>query len=163
MWRAAITGRIWAGLGMLIPAYSNNKDAAWEFVKFCCSGNKQDPAIGKAWVEGTGQPARASLLKEYGSLRAHFPAIQESLPTAVRYPPLPETLALYNAVGNDVAAVDPRREGHRDGAHRYGRRRAPDHAGRRLLRLGGVIEFVRSFLVAPQSRARSRRRDESRL
>jgi ABC-type glycerol-3-phosphate transport system substrate-binding protein len=93
------------GLGMLIPAFSNNKDAAWEFVKFCCSGNNQDPAIGKAWVEGTGQPARASLLKEYAPLRAHFPAIQESLPTAVRYPPLPETLALYNAVGNEVAAV----------------------------------------------------------
>ena len=93
------------GLGMLIPAFSNNKDAAWEFVKFCCSGNNQDPAIGKAWVEGTGQPARASLLKEYAPIRAHFPAIQESLPTAVRYPPLPETLALYKAVGNDVAAV----------------------------------------------------------
>jgi multiple sugar transport system substrate-binding protein len=93
------------GLGMLIPVFSNNKDAAWEFVKYCCSGNKQDPAIGKAWVEGTGQPARASLLEEYASIRAHFPAIQASLPTAVRYPPLPETLALYNAVGNDVAAV----------------------------------------------------------
>jgi multiple sugar transport system substrate-binding protein len=92
-------------LGMLIPVFSNNKAAAWEFVKYCCSGNKQDPAIGKAWVEGTGQPARASLLEEYGSIRAHFPAIQESLPTAVRYPPLPETLALYNAVGNDVAAA----------------------------------------------------------
>jgi ABC-type glycerol-3-phosphate transport system substrate-binding protein len=93
------------GLGMLIPAFSKNKDAAWEFVKFCCSGDKQDPAIGKAWVEGTGQPARASLLKEYAPLRAHFPAIQESLPTAVRYPAIPESNALYNAVGNEVAAV----------------------------------------------------------
>jgi multiple sugar transport system substrate-binding protein len=93
------------GLGMLVPAYSKNKDAAWEFVKFCCSGDKQDPAIGKAWVENTGQPARASLLKEYAPLRAHFPAIQQSLPTAVRYPPIPETLAIYTGVGNDVAAV----------------------------------------------------------
>jgi multiple sugar transport system substrate-binding protein len=93
------------GLGMLVPAFSNNKDAAWEFVKYCCSGNEQDPAIGKAWVEGTGQPARASLLKEYAPLRAHFPAIQESLPTAVRYPALPETLALYNAISPDVAAA----------------------------------------------------------
>jgi multiple sugar transport system substrate-binding protein len=93
------------GLGLIIPAYSKNKDAAWEFVKFCCSGDKQDPAIGKAWVEGTGQPARTSLLKDYGQLRAHFPALQESLPTAVRYPPIPETLALYNAVGTDVVAV----------------------------------------------------------
>src|SRR3954453_8811008 len=93
------------GLGMLIPAYSKNKDAAWEFVKFCCSGDKQDPAIGKAGVEGTGQPARASLLKEYAPLPAHFPAIQQSLPTAVRYPAIPESNALYNAVGNEVAAV----------------------------------------------------------
>ena len=93
------------GLGLLIPAYSNNKDAAWEFVKFCASGNAQDPAIGKAWVEGTGQPARASLLKEYAPLRAHFPAIQESLPTAMRYPALPETQALYEAIGNEVAGV----------------------------------------------------------
>jgi ABC-type glycerol-3-phosphate transport system substrate-binding protein len=93
------------GLGMLVPAYSHNKDAAWEFVKFCCSGDKQDPAIGKAWVEGTGQPARASLLKEYAPLRAHFPALQESLPTAMRYPAIPESNALYEAVGNEVAAV----------------------------------------------------------
>ncbi|MEA2511445.1 MAG: trehalose/maltose transport system substrate-binding protein [Thermomicrobiales bacterium] len=93
------------GLGLVIPAFSKNKDAAWEFVKFCGSGNKQDPAIGKAWVEGTGQPARASLLQEYSSVRAHFPALQQSMPTAVRYPPLPETAALYEAVGTEVAAV----------------------------------------------------------
>ena len=93
------------GLGFVIPAFSKNKEAAWEFVKFCCSGDKQDPRIGKAWVEGTGQPARASLLQKYADIRAHFPALQESLPTAVRYPPLPETAALYEAVGNEVAAV----------------------------------------------------------
>lgn len=93
------------GLGLLIPAFSQNKDAAWEFVKFCCSGNNQDPAIGKAWVEGTGQPARASLLEEYAPIRAHFPAIQASLPTAVRYPPIAETAALYEAVGNEVSSV----------------------------------------------------------
>ena len=93
------------GLGLVIPSYSHNKDAAWEFVKFCCSGDKQDPAIGKAWVEGTGQPARASLLVEYAPIRAHFPALQASLPTAVRYPNIPESNALYVAVGNEVAGV----------------------------------------------------------
>jgi ABC-type glycerol-3-phosphate transport system substrate-binding protein len=93
------------GLGLVIPSYSHNKDAAWEFVKFCCSGDKQDPAIGKAWVEGTGQPARASLLVEYSPIRAHFPALQASLPTAVRYPNIPESNALYVAVGNEVAGV----------------------------------------------------------
>jgi multiple sugar transport system substrate-binding protein len=93
------------GLGLIIPSYSHNKDAAWEFVKFCNAGDKQDPAIGKAWVDGTGQPARASLLKEYAPIRAHFAALQESLPTAVRYPAIPESNALYEAVGNEVAAV----------------------------------------------------------
>jgi multiple sugar transport system substrate-binding protein len=93
------------GLGLAIPAYSHTKDAAWEFVKFVNSGDKQDPAIGKAYVEGTGQPARASLLKEYAPIRAHFLALQQSLPTAVRFPPLPETNALFNVVGNEVSAV----------------------------------------------------------
>jgi multiple sugar transport system substrate-binding protein len=93
------------GLGLAIPAYSHNKDAAWEFVKFCCSGNEQDPAIGQAYVEGTGQPARASLLENYASIRAHFRALQESLPTAVRFPPIPEANALFQVVGNEVSAV----------------------------------------------------------
>ena len=30
------------GLGMFIPTYSKNKDAAFEWVKWCCSGNKTD-------------------------------------------------------------------------------------------------------------------------
>ena len=93
------------GLGLLIPAYSKNKDAAWEFVKFCNLGNTQDAAVGKAWVEGTGQPARASLLKEYGPIRAHFPALQASLPNAMRYLAIPESNALYEAIGNEVAAA----------------------------------------------------------
>ncbi len=93
------------GLGLLIPAYSRNKEAAWEFVKFCCSGDKQDPRIGQAWVEGTGQPARASLLKKYSDIRPHFQALMESLPHAIRYLPIPESNALYEAVGNEVASV----------------------------------------------------------
>jgi ABC-type glycerol-3-phosphate transport system substrate-binding protein len=93
------------GLGMLIPAQSNNKEAAWEFIKFCCSGDNQDPRIGEAWVENTGQPARASLLQEYAPIRAHFTALQESLPTSMRYPPLTTTAALYESIGNEVAAV----------------------------------------------------------
>lgn len=93
------------GLGLLIPAFSHHKDEAWEWVKFCCSGDKQDPEIGKAWVENTGQPARASLLQKYADLRKHFPALQKSLPHAVRYLPIPESGALYETIGVDVAAV----------------------------------------------------------
>jgi sorbitol/mannitol transport system substrate-binding protein len=93
------------GLGMIIPVFSKNKDAAWEFVKFCNYGDKQDPAVGKAWVEGTGQPARASLLTEYGNLRAHFAALQASLPHAMRYLPIPESNALYTTLAPDVTAA----------------------------------------------------------
>ena len=64
------------GLGLIMPVFSHNKDAAWEWIKFCCSGNKQDPAIGKAWVENAGQPARASLLKEYTPIRPYFSGLQ---------------------------------------------------------------------------------------
>ena len=93
------------GLGLIMPAYSNNKDAAWEWIKFCCSGDKQDPAIGKAWVENTGQPARASLLKEYTPIRPYYSGLMESLPHAVRFLPIPESNALYETVGTEVASV----------------------------------------------------------
>jgi len=93
------------GLGLIMPVFSHNKDAAWEWIKFCCSGNKQDPAIGKAWVENAGQPARASLLKEYTPIRPYFSGLQASLPYAMRFLPIPESNALYETVGTQVAAV----------------------------------------------------------
>jgi multiple sugar transport system substrate-binding protein len=93
------------GLGLVMPSYGHNKEAAWEWIKFCCSGDNQDPAIGKAWVESTGQPARLSLLKKYTSVRPYFSGLMESLPLAVRYPPIPESNALYELVGTEVAAV----------------------------------------------------------
>ncbi len=93
------------GLGLIIPAFSKNKDAAWEWVKFCCSGDKQDPAIGKAWVENTGQPARLSLLREYSNIRPYFTGMMESLPLAMRFLPIPESNALYEMVGTEVSSV----------------------------------------------------------
>lgn len=93
------------GLGLLMPVYSKNKDAAWEWIKFCCSGDKQDPAIGKTWVENAGQPARPSLLKEYVGLRPYFSGLMESLPVAQRFLPIPESNVLYETVGTQVAAV----------------------------------------------------------
>ena len=94
-----------AGLGLLLPVYSHNKDAAWEWIKFCCSGNKQDPAIGKAWVENTGQPARASLLKEYSNIRPYFTGMMDSFPVAIRFLPIPESDTLYEVVGTQVSAA----------------------------------------------------------
>ncbi len=93
------------GLGLIMPVYSHNKDAAWEWIKFCNSGNKQDPAIGKAWVENAGQPARISLLKEYTPIRPYFAGMMESLPVAMRFLPIPESNALYEIVGTEVANV----------------------------------------------------------
>ena len=93
------------GLGFIMPVYSKNKDAAWEWIKFCCSGDKQDPAIGKAWVDNAGQPARPSLLKEYVGIRPYFSGLMESLPVAQRFLPIPESNVLYETVGTEVAAV----------------------------------------------------------
>ncbi|MGZ5908722.1 MAG: ABC transporter substrate-binding protein [Reyranella sp.] len=93
------------GLGFIVPVFSKNKDAAWEWIKFCCSGDNQDPEIGKAWVENAGQPARASLLKKYTSIRPYYSGLQESLPVAMRFLPIPESNALYESVGTEVASV----------------------------------------------------------
>jgi ABC-type glycerol-3-phosphate transport system substrate-binding protein len=93
------------GLGLIMPVFSHNKDAAWEWIKFCCSGDKQDPAIGKAWVENAGQPARASLLREYVGIRPYYAGLQASLPYAMRFLPIPESNALYETVGTEVASV----------------------------------------------------------
>jgi ABC-type glycerol-3-phosphate transport system substrate-binding protein len=93
------------GLGLIMPVYAHHQDEAWEWVKFCCSGNKQDPAIGKAWVENAGQPARMSLLREYTKIRPYFQGLMESLPVAERFLPIPESNVLYSTVGTEVAAV----------------------------------------------------------
>ena len=93
------------GLGLIMPVYAHNHDAAWEWVKFCCSGDKQDPAIGKAWVENAGQPARLSLLHEYTKIRPYFAGLMASLPVSHRFLPIPESNVLYETVGTQVAAV----------------------------------------------------------
>lgn len=93
------------GLGLVIPVWSKNKDAAWEWIKFCCSGDRQDPAIGKTWVENTGQPARLTLLRQYSNIRPYFTGLMESLPLAMRFLPIPESNALYEMVGTEVSNV----------------------------------------------------------
>jgi ABC-type glycerol-3-phosphate transport system substrate-binding protein len=93
------------GHGMIIPAFSHHKDQAWEWIKFCCSGDAQDPAIGEAWVNNTGQPARLSLLKKYANIRPYFTALMDSLPVAHPFLLIPEGAALYELVGTEVTAV----------------------------------------------------------
>jgi ABC-type glycerol-3-phosphate transport system substrate-binding protein len=96
------------GHGLIIPAFSKHKEAAWEWVKFCNSGDKQDPKIGETYVASTGQPARLSLLKKYSNVRPYYAALMDSLPVAMRYLPIPEAPALYEMVGTEVAAVATR-------------------------------------------------------
>ncbi len=93
------------GHGLIIPAFSKHKDAAWEWVKFCNSGDLQDPAFGELFVNSTGQPARLSLLKKYSNVRPYYSALMDTLPVAVRYMAIPETPALYELVGTEVSAV----------------------------------------------------------
>jgi ABC-type glycerol-3-phosphate transport system substrate-binding protein len=93
------------GLGLIMPRYSRHKDAAWEWIKFCNYGDKQDPAVARAWVLNTGQPARTSLLREYAKIRPYFAGLMKSLPYAIRYLPIPESNILYETVGTEVAAV----------------------------------------------------------
>jgi multiple sugar transport system substrate-binding protein len=93
------------GLGLIMPVYAHHQDEAWEWVKFCCSGDKQDPEIGKAWVENAGQPARLSLLREYTKIRPYYAGLMDSLPHAKRFLGIPESNILYETVGTEVAAV----------------------------------------------------------
>lgn len=93
------------GLGLIMPVYSTHKDAAWEWIRFCNYGDKQDPAVGEAWVKNAGQPARLSLLKKYTSIRPYYAGLMQSLPVAVRYLPIPESNALYEMAGTEVAAA----------------------------------------------------------
>ena len=94
------------GLGMFIPTWSKNKDAAFEWVKWCCSGNKTDPAIGKAWVENKGQPARVSLLTEYSKQRAFFAGLAKAFPKAIPFVSLiPESFPISEILGNETTEV----------------------------------------------------------
>ena len=94
------------GLGFFIPTWSKNKDAAFEWIKWCTSGDKTSSAIGKAWVENTGQPARVSLLKEYSNIQPYFGGLAAAFPTAIPSTPiLPEAIALSIAVGNETTAA----------------------------------------------------------
>jgi ABC-type glycerol-3-phosphate transport system substrate-binding protein len=93
------------GHGLIVPSYSKNKDAAWEWVKFCNSGDKQDPTFGETYVNNTGQPARLSLLKKFSNIRPYYTALMETLPVAVPYMPIPETTSLYEMAGTEVSSA----------------------------------------------------------
>lgn len=93
------------GLGHMVVERSSNKDAAWQYVKFVTG---PDPAVGKAWVLQTGQPARLSLLlnPELDKFQSYFPTLAQTLKIARRYGGgIPEAYAIGDVIGTDVSAI----------------------------------------------------------
>ncbi|MQG02157.1 MAG: extracellular solute-binding protein, partial [SAR202 cluster bacterium] len=94
------------GLGQYVSAYSENKEAAWEWIKHLNSGDYTDSRISDAYIEHTGQPARISMLNKYENIRPHFAGLKQSFPTAVSFVPLiPEAFTLSDIIGNEVTSV----------------------------------------------------------
>jgi hypothetical protein len=94
------------GLGMFIPSTRRTRTRPFEWVKWCCSGDKTDPAIGKAWVEGRGQPARVSLLGKYAKERPFFAGLQKGFPKATAFVSLiPEAFVISELLGNETTEV----------------------------------------------------------
>ncbi len=89
------------GLGMFISTWSENKNAAWEFMKLCNAGTKLNPVAARAWVAATGQPARLSSLKKFAPSHPIFGAFLQSFPTAVPFvPSIPEAFTISTLIGN---------------------------------------------------------------
>jgi len=97
---------ILAGFGMYVNAYSDNKQAAFEFIKHLASGDYTDTRIGKALAENFGQPVRLPLLEKYANIRPHFVGLKKSfeLPQIPVIPLLPEGITIHEVVGNEVSA-----------------------------------------------------------
>lgn len=91
------------GLGQFINSGSQNKEAAWAWMKFFNSGDFTDPAIGDAIVAAGGQPARASILKRYQD--RHFLAgLYKVFPHTVPYlMQIPEANAIQALIGEECA------------------------------------------------------------
>jgi sorbitol/mannitol transport system substrate-binding protein len=104
--KAGLHRPLMGGLGMMIPTWSKNKDAAWEWIKWCNSGDKTSPAIGKAWVTGSGQPARVSLLKKYTKIRPYYAGLAKAYPHAVSFVSIiPEAFTISDVIGNEATEV----------------------------------------------------------
>ena len=94
------------GLGQMVSTYSNNKQAAWEWIKQLNSADYVDSRISQAYIDSAGQPARISLLTKFEDLRPHFVGLKKSFPVAVSFVPLiPEAFTLSDILGNEASAV----------------------------------------------------------
>jgi len=93
------------GLGHMVVQRSTQKDLAWKYVRFVTS---DDPAVGKAWVDNTGQPARLSFLTnpQFVKEHPHFPTLADTLKVARPYGGgLPEAYAIADVIGTVVSSI----------------------------------------------------------
>lgn len=93
------------GLGHMVVARSSKKKLAWEYVKFVTS---PDRAIGEAWIQHTGQPARLSFLTDpkFVAYQPYFPTLAASLKIARRYGGgIPEAYAIADVIGTVVSSI----------------------------------------------------------
>ena len=94
------------GLGQMVSTWSENKQAAWEWIKHLNSADYVDSRISQAYIDSAGQPARISLLTKFEDLRPHFVGLKKSFPVAVSFVPLiPEAFTLSDILGNEASAV----------------------------------------------------------
>jgi multiple sugar transport system substrate-binding protein len=96
---------VMGGLGHMVVANSQHKEMAWEYVKFVTSGDK---AVGKAWVDGSGQPSRISILTdpEISAQFPYFTTLADTLKIARRYGGgIPEAYAIADVIGTTVSSI----------------------------------------------------------
>jgi multiple sugar transport system substrate-binding protein len=96
---------VMGGLGHMVVAKSQHKKEAWEYVEMVTSGDK---AVGKAWVDASGQPSRVSILTD-PDISGQFPyfvTLADTLKIARRYGGgIPEAYAIGDVIGTTVSSV----------------------------------------------------------
>jgi multiple sugar transport system substrate-binding protein len=93
------------GLGHMVVAKSQHKEAAWEYVKLVTSDDK---SVGKAWVDASGQPSRLSILTDPAISAAfpYFATLADTLKIARRYGGgIPEAYAIADVIGTTVSSI----------------------------------------------------------
>jgi ABC-type glycerol-3-phosphate transport system substrate-binding protein len=88
------------GFGLVIPAASQHKEAAWKFSQYLTAKRNM-----KAYIMASGQPARTDALRRYAYVAEMFTALAESLPLAHRQPRLKDQSAFYEALGTPISLV----------------------------------------------------------
>jgi multiple sugar transport system substrate-binding protein len=93
------------GLGHMVVGKSQHKDLAWEYVKLVTSDDK---AVGRAWVDASGQPSRISILTDptFSAEFPYFSTLADTLKIARRYGGgIPEAYAIADVIGTVVSSI----------------------------------------------------------